>query len=86
MIISHRKKFAFFASPKTGSKAVGLMLRLSGAFDEHDIMSAQPFLGTRTAKFELPERNLDEFKTHLVDHMRPSEAIGTGGCPVGASV
>lgn len=78
MIISHRKKFAFFANLKTGSKAVGIMLRLSGIFDENDIMSAQPFLGTRTAKIQLPEYNLNGIRTYKVDHMTPTEAIEAG--------
>ena len=78
MIISHRKKFAFFANQKTGSKAVGLVLRLSGIFDENDIMIAQPFPATRTAKIELPEYNLNEHKTHLVNHFRPEDAIEAG--------
>jgi len=78
MIISHRKKFAFFANPKTGSKAVGLTLRLSGIFDQDDIMSAQPFPATRTARIELPEYNLNGHKTYLVDHMNPAEAIEAG--------
>jgi hypothetical protein len=78
MIISHRKKFAFFASQKTGSKAVGIALRLSGIFDENDIMIAQPFLATRTAKINLPEYNLGDHQTHLVNHFRPSDAIEAG--------
>ena len=78
MIISHRKKFAFFANQKTGSKAVGLVLRLSGIFDENDIMIAQPFPATRTAKIELPEYNLNEHKTHIVNHFRPEDAIKAG--------
>jgi hypothetical protein len=78
MIISHSKKFAFFANPKTGSKAVGLTLRLSGIFDKNDIMSAQPFPATRTARIELPEYNLNGHKTYLVDHMNPAEAIEAG--------
>ena len=78
MIISHRKKFAFFANQKTGSKAVGLVLRLSGIFDENDIMIAQPFPATRTAKIELPEYNLNEHKTHIVNHFRPEDAIEAG--------
>jgi len=78
MIISHRKKFAFFANQKTGSKAVGLVLRLSGIFDENDIMIAQPFPATRTARINLPEYNLNEHKTHLVNHFRPKDAIEAG--------
>ena len=78
MIISHRKKFAFFASQKTGSKAVGLVLRLSGIFDENDIMIAQPFPATRTAIIELPAYNLGEYKSHIVNHMTPERAINAG--------
>lgn len=73
MIISHRKKFAFFANQKTGSKAVGLVLRLSGIFDENDIMIAQPFPATRTAAIELPAYNAD-----VPDHITPTQAIEQG--------
>jgi len=75
MIISHRKKFAFFANQKTGSKAVGLMLRLSGIFDENDIMMAQPFPATRTVDINLPEYNLGEYSSLTVNHMTPADAI-----------
>lgn len=78
MIISHRLKFAFFANQKTGSKAVGLILRLSGIFDENDIMIAQPFPATRTAEIDLPEHNLGEYKSHIVNHMTPARAIEAG--------
>lgn len=78
MIISHRKKFAFFANQKTGSKAVGLMLRLSGIFDENDIMMAQPFPATRTVDINLPEYNLGEYSSLAVNHMTPVEAIEAG--------
>jgi hypothetical protein len=40
MIISHRLKFAFFRIPKTGSTTAELLLRLSGAFNEQDIMTS----------------------------------------------
>lgn len=78
MIISHRLKFAFFASQKTGSKAVGLMLRLSGIFDENDIMIAQPFPATRTARIELPAYNLGDYSTAAANHMTPQRAIDAG--------
>jgi len=78
MIISHRKKFAFFANQKTGSKAVGLMLRLSGIFDKNDIMVAQPFPATRTAEISLPEYNLGEYSSLAVTHMTPTDAIEAG--------
>ncbi len=78
MIISHRKKFAFFANQKTGSKAVGLVLRLSGVFDENDIMIAQPFPATRTAVIELPAYNLGEHKSFRVNHLTPTKAIEAG--------
>jgi len=78
VIISHRKKFVFFANQKTGSKAVGLILRLSGIFDENDIMIAQPFPATRTAIIELPAYNLGEYKSHIVNHMTPERAIKAG--------
>jgi len=78
MIISHRKKFAFFANQKTGSKAVGIALRMAGVFDENDILTMQPFLSTRTANIELPAYNLNGHKTYLVDHMCPQQAIDAG--------
>jgi len=78
VIISHRKKFAFFANQKTGSKAAGIALRMAGVFDDKDIMSMQPFLGTRTARFEMPHRNLNGRNTWKVDHMTPQEAIDEG--------
>ena len=78
MIISHRKKFAFFANQKTGSKAAGLMLRLSGIFDENDIMSYQPFPATRTVDIELPPYNLDGQRNASVDHFTPQKAIDAG--------
>lgn len=78
MIISHRKKFAFFANQKTGSKAVGLILRLSGIFNKDDIMIAQPFPATRTARIELPAYNLGEHPSHTVNHMTPQSAMDAG--------
>lgn len=78
MLISHRKKFAFFANQKTGSKAVGLMLRLSGIFDENDIMSYQPFPATRTVDIELPAYNLNGQRNASVDHFSPQKAIDAG--------
>ena len=78
MIISHRKKFAFFANQKTGSKAAGLMLRLSGIFDENDIMTLQPFPATRTVRIDLPEYNLNGHDSRKVDHFTPSDAIEAG--------
>lgn len=78
MIISHRKKFAFFANQKTGSKAAGLMLRLSGIFDENDIMSYQPFPATRTVDIELPPYNLNGQRNASVDHFTPQKAIDAG--------
>lgn len=74
MIISHRKKFAFFANPKTGSKAAGIMLRMAGVFDENDILIRQPFAGTRTADLALPNYNAEGIPDHLV----PAEAIERG--------
>lgn len=78
MIISHRLKFAFFASQKTGSKAVGLFLRLSGIFDKNDIMIMQPFPATRSVSIELPAYNIGDYSTYKVNHMTPSDAIEAG--------
>lgn len=75
MIISHRLKFAFFANQRTGSKAVGIVLRFCGAFDENDILIAQPFPATRTARIEIPAYNLGDYPTNKVNHMTPQEAI-----------
>lgn len=74
MIISHRKKFAFFANPKTGSKAAGIMLRMAGVLNENDILIKQPFVGTRTADLCLPAYNADG----IPDHLTPAEAIERG--------
>jgi len=83
MIVSHRKKFAFFANQKTGSKAVGLMLRLSGVFDKDDILAAQPFPATRTASIELPAYNIGDYNNMgKVTHMTPQDAIDEGLCDV----
>jgi hypothetical protein len=78
MIISHRKKFAFFANQRTGSKAVGIVLRFSGIFDENDILIAQPFPATRTAIIDIPAYNLNGHESHIVNHMTPEEAIEAG--------
>jgi hypothetical protein len=74
MIISHRNKFAFFANPKTGSKAAGIMLRMAGIFDENDILIKQRFAGTRTADLCLPAYNADG----VPDHVTPEGAIERG--------
>ena len=74
MIISHRKKFAFFANPKTGSKAAGIMLRMSGVFDENDLLIKQRFAGTRTADICVPAYNLEG----VPDHLTPTGAIEDG--------
>ena len=42
MIISHRLKFVFFRTPKTGSTTAEFMLRLCGAFDDNDVMTVMP--------------------------------------------
>ena len=78
MIISHRKKFAFFCNQRTGSKAVGIILRMSGIFDENDILIAQPFPATRTARIEIPAYNLGNYKTNEVNHMTPQKAMDAG--------
>ena len=78
MIISHRLKFAFFANQRTGSKAVGIVLRLSNIFDENDILIAQPFPATRTANIRIPEYNLGKYGTALVNHFTPQKAIDAG--------
>lgn len=74
MIISHRKKFAFFANPKTGSKAAGIMLRMAGVFDNDDLLIKQRFVGTRTADLALPTHNLEG----VPDHLTPEGAIEEG--------
>ena len=78
MIISHRLKFAFFANQRTGSKAVGIFLRFCGVFDENDIMIAQPFPATRTARIEIPSYNLGEISNAVATHMTPQKAIDAG--------
>ena len=78
MIISHRKKFAFFCNQRTGSKAVGIFLRLSGIFDENDILIAQPFPATRTARIEIPAYNIGNYTSDEVNHMTPQAAIDAG--------
>lgn len=71
MIISHRLKFAFFANPKTGSKAAGIMLRMAGVFDENDILIKQRFAGTRSADICIPAYNAEG----VADHITPEGAI-----------
>ena len=78
MIISHRKKFAFFCNQRTGSKAVGIVLRMSGIFDENDILIAQPFPATRTASIEIPAYNLGDYRSSEVNHVTPQKAIDAG--------
>lgn len=78
MIISHRLKFAFFCNQRTGSKAAGIALRFAGVFDENDILIAQPFPATRTARIEIPAYNLGKYKTSAVTHMTPQKAIDAG--------
>src|SRR5690606_21027612 len=92
MIISLRSRFAFFRVPRTGSTTAELLLRLSGAFNESDMMTA-------FAQFGLPSRNLDtdsvrsfrrwpfesvsDQRKGVVEqarlgHMTPSEAVKCG--------
>ena len=78
MIISHRLKFAFFCNQRTGSKAAGIALRFTGAFDENDILIAQPFPATRTARIEIPSYNLGDYTSSAVTHMTPQKAIDAG--------
>lgn len=78
MIISHRLKFAFFCNQRTGSKAVGIVLRFCGVFDENDILIAQPFPATRTARIEIPAYNLGKLSSNHVNHMTPQQAINAG--------
>lgn len=66
MIISHRLKFAFFRSPKTGSTTTELILRMCGVFDEdRDVVSAMPRYGLTGDHAGEP-------------HLSPSEAIEKG--------
>lgn len=39
MIISHKHKFAFFRSPKTGSVTTNILLRMEGEFGPDDVLS-----------------------------------------------
>lgn len=66
MIISHRLKFAFFRSPKTGSTTTELILRMCGVFDpEVDVCSEMTRYGMQGDVKALP-------------HMSPIEAIEAG--------
>ena len=65
MIISHRLKFAFFRSPKTGSTTTELILRMSGLFDDDDILSP------------IPRYDLDGTK-EAHPHVDPDEAFEKG--------
>jgi len=81
MIISHRRKFAFFANLKTGSKAVGSLLRAAGDFNQSDICSRQPYASTRTAKIFHPGYNVELIDAHLGRsniHFTPTDAIENG--------
>jgi hypothetical protein len=78
MIISHRLKFAFFCNQRTGSKAAGIALRFTGAFDKNDILIAQPFPATRTARIEIPAYNLGDYASNVVTHFTPQKAIDAG--------
>lgn len=80
MIISHRKKFAFFAISKTGSKCAGTLLRLCGAFDHRDICGPVPFAATRTAKIAFPAYNFEmgDIPHSQMLHATPEIAIAKG--------
>ena len=80
MIISHRKKFAFFAVSKTGSKCAGTLLRLCGAFDYRDIAGPVPFAATRTATIAFPAYNFDmgDILHSQLLHATPEIAIANG--------
>jgi predicted O-methyltransferase YrrM len=54
------------------------MLRLSGIFDENDIMPEQPFPATRTVRIDLPAYNLKGHNSRKVDHFTPADAIEAG--------
>lgn len=70
MIISHRHKFAFFRSPKTGSVTSETILRMCGLFDEErDICSPISIVGFGGAQ-------------HAPQHMTPDEAIWHGHCDI----
>lgn len=78
MIISHRRKFAFFANMKTGSKAIGSLLRVCGDFNQSDICARQPYASTRTAKIHHPGYNVELIEGYLRGsciHFTPQDAI-----------
>lgn len=79
MIISHRHKFAYFRTPKTGSTTQEFMLRLCGAFDERDIMTQAP-LGQFPA-FNIDNKDVnDGVLPAWINgaHMTPQEIVGLG--------
>jgi len=81
MIISHRKKFAFFANIKTGSKAVGTLLRTCGDFDARDVCSRQPYASSRTMIITHPGHNVDVVDAYTKQsciHFTPTDAIKWG--------
>jgi len=78
MIISHRRKFAFFANLKTGSKAIGALLRSCGDFNQSDICARQPYASTRTVEIYHPGHNvelIDARSDMSLIHFTPTEAI-----------
>lgn len=75
MIISHRLKFAYFRTPKTGSTTQEFMLRMCGAFDEEQDIMTEYTVG------RFPETNIKCTGNKLIEngpHLTPQAALELG--------
>ena len=90
MLISHRMKFAFFRVPKSGSTTMEFMLRMTGRFDDDDIVTGMqvggfrqtntPDFGDMIRRGKLGVNGMVNGHFVPADHMHldPSQAIEEG--------
>lgn len=78
MIISHRRKLAYFRVPKTGSTTVSLMLRMCGGIGEDDIASSTPVGQFPTLNCKAPIPGMIDGNGTVGQHTTPQRALDKG--------
>lgn len=78
MIISHKKRIAYFRVPKTGSTTVSLMLRMCGGIREDDIASSTPMGHFPSLNCIAPTAGKIDDDDAVGQHITPQQAFDKG--------